>query len=235
MTAAQTLQELRSLGSDSYKKILLNHGIPEPVLGVKVADLKRIQKRIKKDHQLSLDLYDTGIYDAMYLAGLIADPAKMTRKDLSQWMSKTKSDAICGSALAWVAAESAHGWELGLQWLESKKELTATGGWETLANVVALRADEQLDLPKLKELLQRVAKTIHDQPNRVRYCMNAFVIAVGSYVAPLTDLAINLAEKVGEVSVDMGNTACQVPFAPDYIRKVQKRGTIGKKRKSVRC
>jgi len=35
--------------------------------------------------------------------------------------------------------------------------------------------------------------------------------------------------------VDMGNTSCQVPFAPDYIRKVQKRGTIGKKRKSAKC
>ena len=39
------------------------------------------------------------------------------------------------------------------------------------------------------------------------------------------------AEKIGPVSVDMGDTACKVPYAPDYIQKVQKRGTIGKKRK----
>jgi hypothetical protein len=37
------------------------------------------------------------------------------------------------------------------------------------------------------------------------------------------------------VTADMGNTSCQVPFAPDYIRKVQKRGTSGKKRKSAKC
>ena len=43
------------------------------------------------------------------------------------------------------------------------------------------------------------------------------------------------AEKIGTVSVDMGETACQVPFAPDYIRKIEKRGTIGKKRKSAKC
>ena len=36
-------------------------------------DLKKYQKRIKKDYQLSLDLYDSGVSDAMYLAGLIAD------------------------------------------------------------------------------------------------------------------------------------------------------------------
>jgi len=69
----------------------------------------------------------------------------------------------------------------------------------------------------------------------VRSSMNSFVIAVGSYVKPLTETAIQLGEELGPISVDMGNTSCQVPFAPDSIRKVQKRGTIGKKRKSAKC
>ena len=76
MTATEIVEELKRLGLDSYKKILRNHCIPEPVFGVKIEELKKIQKRIKKDYQLALDLYDTGIYDAMYLAGLIADDAK---------------------------------------------------------------------------------------------------------------------------------------------------------------
>ena len=65
--------------------------------------------------------------------------------------------------------------------------------------------------------------------------MNAFVISVGCYVPSLTDLALQIGEKIGRVAVDMGNTACEVPFAPDYIRKVEKRGSIGKKRKTVKC
>lgn len=65
--------------------------------------------------------------------------------------------------------------------------------------------------------------------------MNGFVIAVGSYVRDLTDLAVRAAEKIGRVTVDMGNTACQVPYAPEYIDKVRKRGSIGKKRKMARC
>ena len=43
------------------------------------------------------------------------------------------------------------------------------------------------------------------------------------------------AEKIGPINVNVGNTACQVPFAPDYIRKAEKRGAIGKKRKTVKC
>ena len=41
--------------------------------------------------------------------------------------------------------------------------------------------------------------------------------------------------KIGEVSVNMGNNDCRVPFAPDYIRKVKARGTVGKKRKTCKC
>jgi hypothetical protein len=65
--------------------------------------------------------------------------------------------------------------------------------------------------------------------------MNGFVIAVGGAVAPLADLAIATGEKVGTVSVDMGGTACKVPFAPEYIRKVHAKGNLGKKRKTVKC
>ena len=90
-------------------------------------------------------------------------------------------------------------------------------------------------MPELKRLLERVRKNIHQAPNDVRSSMNSFVIAVGSYVKPLTDIAIQIGEKIGPVSVDMGNTSCQVPFAPDSIRKVLKRGTIGKKRKTAKC
>jgi hypothetical protein len=66
-------------------------------------------------------------------------------------------------------------------------------------------------------------------------CCALFVIAVESYVQPLTDTAIQIGEKIGPVTVDMGNTSCQVPFAPDSIRKVEKRGAIGKKRKTAKC
>lgn len=41
--------------------------------------------------------------------------------------------------------------------------------------------------------------------------------------------------KIGRVEVDMGNTACQVPYAPDYIQKIRERGALGKKRKTAKC
>jgi 3-methyladenine DNA glycosylase AlkD len=235
MTATEIVQELKPLGSESIKKVLLKHGISEPLFGVKIEDLKKFQKRIKKDYQLALDLYETGIYDAMYLAGLIADDLKMTKKDLKHWVDKTTCMALCGSTVAWVAAESRHGWDLALEWIESKNENVAVIGWSTLSSLVGIKDDAELDLLELKRLLLRVEKTLHKQPNHVRYAMNGFVIAAGTYVQSLTDLAMQTAKAIGEVSVDLGDTSCKVPFAPEYIEKVRKRGTIGKKRKTAKC
>src|SRR5438309_4980797 len=121
MTAKTILEEIKPLGNLSYKKVLFNHGVSEPCFGVKVEHLKKIQKRIKKDYQLALDLYDTGVYDAMYLAGLIADDLKMTTKDLNRWVGKVVDKPTCSTVVAWVAAESNHGREVALEWIESRK------------------------------------------------------------------------------------------------------------------
>lgn len=235
MTAQQVLDELKPLGSESYKRVLMNnHGVKEPCFGVKISELKKIQKRIKMDYQLALDLYDTGNYDAMYLAGLIADDARMTKKDLNRWVEKVGS-ALCGATVPWVAAGSPHGHELALEWIESPKPLVASAGWATLSGLVAIKDDTELDLAELKRLVRRVEKTIHNSPDAVRYAMNNFVISVGCYVKSLKDLAKLTGEKIGKVTADLGNNSCQIPFAPDYIRKVERRGTIGRKRKTVKC
>jgi 3-methyladenine DNA glycosylase AlkD len=234
MTAKAILEEIKPLGNVGYKKVLFNHGVSEPCFGVKVEELKKIQKRVKTDYQLALDLYDTGVYDAMYLAGLIADDAQMTKKDLQGWVKKA-NPALARSTVAWVTSGSRYGRELALEWIDSNKVLIASAGWATISSLVAIKQDAELDLPELKQLLQRVQQKIHQAPNEVRKHMNGFVIAVGSYVLPLKTLAIQTGEKIGPVTVDVGNTACQTPFSPDYIRKVEKRGTIGKKRKSAKC
>lgn len=236
MTAKEILDELRALGSESYKRMMMkNYGVKEPCFGVKIGDMKKIQKRIKKDYQLALDLYATGNYDAMYLAGLIADDARMQKKDLNGWAEKAYAGSLPGAAVAWTAAGSPHGREVALEWIDSMKPMVAVAGWSTLSCIVALKDDGELDLPELKRLLQRVQKTIHQAPDAVRYAMNNFVISLGGYVKPLTDLAMEVGEKVGPVHADLGDNDCGIPFAPDYIRKMQKHGNWGKKRKTVKC
>ena len=234
MTAKDIVVELKKLGNPQTKKTWMNHGAQEPCLGVKVEDMKKIQKRVKMDYQLALDLYDTGIADAMYLAGLIADDEKMTKKDLQKWIKGATSNWVAEYTVPWVASAGPHGREMALKWIESKDEVIASAGWATYSSMVAIKDDADLDLAEIRSLLQRVAKSIHLQPNRVKYVMNGFVIAVACYVKPLHKLAVDTANGIGKVAVDLVG-ACKIPFAPDYIKKVEARRAIGKKRKSPKC
>ncbi len=132
-----------------------------------------------------MELYDTGIIDAMYLAGLVADGERMTKKQLNAWADGAgHSTMISESTVPLVAAESAYGLELAIQWMGSKKEHVASCGWCTYSRMVAALPDDDLDLEEIEKLLEDVAKRIDRAPNRVRYTMNGFVIAVGSHVKP---------------------------------------------------
>jgi len=235
MTKDEVMLELSKFGNEQTKKIFTRHGAREPFYGVKVGDLKTLVKKIKTDHNLALELYETGNSDAMYLAGLIADETIVSREELQNWAKKAYWYMLSEYTVAWLAAESQHGWELALLWIESDEEGIASAGWSTLSNLVSLKPDEELDQEELSTLLDRVARDIHHSHNRVRYTMNGFVIAVGSYVESLTKKANKVATIIGKVSVDVGGTACKVPMATEYIKKIENMGNIGKKRKAARC
>lgn len=233
--ANEIVAQLQLLGSEGYKKTLLRHGIKEPCFGVKIEELKKIQKVVKKDYRLALDLYSSGVYDAMYLAGLIADDMKMSKEDLQTWAEGATCPMLSENTVAWVASESLFGREKALEWIDSKSEMIACAGWATLSSLASIKRDEDLDFDECKALLNRVENSIHQSPNRVRSNMNGFVIAVGCYIEALADFALQVATRIGKVSVDVGDTACKVSYAPDSIQKVRDRGTIGKKRKTAKC
>ena len=235
MTAQEIVTKLEPLGTEGYRRILRNHGVSDPMMGVKIEELKKIEKAVKKDYQLSLELFDTGIYDIMYLAGLIADETKMTKDDLRGWLAKATCASRAEYAVAWVAADTPHGWDLGLEWIDSQEEKAVVVGWATLSSWVSVTDDADLDIPALRRLLERIQTTIHQQPNAVRSKMNGFLISLGCYVPVLMDEALRAAEEIGKVKVDVGNTSCKIPFAPDYIRKVHAMGRTGRKRKTARC
>ena len=235
MTTEQIMDELKKMSDPAIKNIFINHGAPEPLFGVRVGDLKKIQKKVKKNHQLALQLFNTGNSDARYLAGLIADEDQITKEDLQHWAHNSGWHMIGEYTVPWVASESRHGYELALEWIEATDDSLQASGWSTLASLVTIKQDSELDLPHLKQLLHRVEQNLHTAPNRTRYTMNSFVIALGCSVKALTADAVEAGKRMGKVMVDVGNTSCKVPYAPDYIQKAIDKGTVGKKKKGARC
>ncbi|WP_436374656.1 hypothetical protein [Cytobacillus sp. BC1816] len=68
-----------------------------------------------------------------------------------------------------------------------------------------------------------------------RYVMNGFVISVGAYVPELIVEVKNVAEHIGKVHVEVGNSACKIPLAKEYIEKVESKDRVGVKRKTCIC
>ncbi|WP_456274676.1 DNA alkylation repair protein [Bacillus sp. AK031] len=235
MTYEEIMQKLEEMGSEQTKRIYENHGVQEPFFGVKIGDLKKLVKYVKKDHDLALQLYRSGNHDAMYLAGLSINPKKISKETLQEWVKGAYWYMPAEYTVAGAAAESDYALELAREWLQSEEEMTAVCGWSTYSNYLSITPDEELDKEEIKTLLSQIKNTIHEERNRVRYVMNGFVISVGSYVAELTGEAKEVADQIGKVQVDVGNTACKVPVAAAYIQKVEAKDRVGLKRKTCIC
>lgn len=236
-TATSILAVLQNKGNDKTRAIYARHGMdPTRVYGVSIADLKAVARTIKGQQSVACDLLSTGNMEAMYLAGMVADGRTLKVSQLNQWLEGAAGlQMVSEYTIPWLAVENSHARQLALAWIQAREEHIAAAGWCTWSGLVATQSDSALDLAEVEGLLNRVVKEIASAPNRARYCMNNFVIAVGTYVAPLLDKAKAAARRLGIVHVDVGDTACKVSRALAAIEKAEAKGGIGKKRKTIRC
>ena len=105
----QVMTALKKKGNPQRKELFKRHGARDKLYGVSVADMKVIAKTIRGEQDLACELYDTGNYDAMYLAGMVADGKQMTKKQLQSWARAADWQLISEYTVPWVASESAHG------------------------------------------------------------------------------------------------------------------------------
>jgi len=179
----EVMSSLKKVGSAQTRKIYTRHGAPEDMFGVKVADMKKIAKTIKGEHELGLELYASGNADAMYLASMVADGSKMKKAQLNKWARDSNWYMVSEFAVPDVAVKHPDAVSLANKWITAKKENVAACGWATWARLLGSKdAAETLDLDEVGDHIDKIEATIHDSPNRVRYAMNGFVIAAGGYL-----------------------------------------------------
>ena len=156
-TVDSVVADLKSKGSEKTRITYERHGVPAGrALGVSVADLKTIAKSIKGQQALAMELHATDIFEAMYLAGIVADGAKMSREQLQMWAEGcTGLNMISEYTVPWVTVENAAARELALGWIASDEEYVASAGWRTYAGLVTTKANAELDLAELERLLER--------------------------------------------------------------------------------
>src|SRR5262245_6863102 len=104
MNYKDLMQELQSLGTEQTRKTLKRHGVEGEMYGVSYAHLGALKKKIKVDHELAGQLWQSGLHDARILATMIADPAQGASL-VDGWVKDVNSYVI-SDALATFAAQA---------------------------------------------------------------------------------------------------------------------------------
>ncbi|OAS82752.1 MULTISPECIES: DNA alkylation repair protein [Metabacillus] len=229
------MQELEALGKERTKKTYISNGAHEPLFGVATGAMKPLAKKIKKNQPLAEQLYATGNYDAMYFAGIIADPMIMTEEDFDRWIDAAYFYMLSDYVVAVTLAETEFAQVVADKWIASGEELKMSAGWSCYCWLLGNRPDSEFSESSIAGKLDQVKNTIHDSPDRTKSAMNNFIYTVGISYLPLHDKAVETAKAVGPVQIKRDKKKSSILHASENIQKELDRGKLGFKRKYVRC
>lgn len=229
------MQELEALGKERSKKMYISNGAHEPVFGVATGAMKPMAKKIGKNQPLAEQLYATGNYDAMYFAGVIADPKAMTEADFDRWIEGAYFYMLSDYVVAVTLAETDIAQAVADKWISSGEELKMSAGWSCYCWLLGNRKDNEFSASKLAGMLDQVEQTIHDAPERTKSSMNNFIYTVAISFVPLHEKAVETAKAVGSVEIKRDKKKSSILNASENIQKEVDKGRLGFKRRYVRC
>lgn len=229
------MQELEALGKERTKKIYLSNGAEEPLFGVATGAMKPTAKKIKTNQPLAEELYATGNYDAMYFAGVIAEPNAMTESDYNRWMDEAYFYMLSDYVVAVTLSESDIAQDVADKWILNDNELKMSAGWSCYCWLLGNRKDNEFSETKISNMLHIVKREIHDLPERTKYSASNFLYTVGISYIPLHEEAANIAKEVGIVEVKRDKKKPMLLNPYESIQKEINKGRLGFKRKYVRC
>lgn len=229
------MQELEALGKERTKKTYIRNGAHEPLFGVATGAMKPLSRKIKLDQELADQLYASGNYDAMYFAGIIADPNGMTEDDYERWMDGAYFYMLSDYVVAVTLAEADIAQVVADKWIASGEELRMSGGWSCYCWLLGNQPDTKFNRDKLASMLGQVEKTIHDAPIRTKSAMSNFIYTVAISYLPLHEKALETAKAIGPVEMKKDDKKTTILNTAEKIQKDLDRGYLGFKRKHVRC
>ena len=233
MQSSKIMRELAALGKDTLKKRYISNGAKEPLFGAATGAMKPLAKKTGKNQMLAEELYATGNYDAMYFAGIIAEPDAMSENDFNRWMDGAYFFMLSDFVVAVTLSESPIAQTVAAKWLDSPRDLTVSGAWSCWNWLIGWKPDTAFAAESMRALLHRAREDIVPHNGRARLAIRNFVVAAGISYKPLYDETLALAESIDALALDYGDT--NVSGIAAAIRAEAQKGRIGFKRKNVRC
>jgi 3-methyladenine DNA glycosylase AlkD len=191
------LAALSKGGSKRHRDGMARYGIvAQNVLGVSVADIRALAKRIGRDHALAVALWKTNIYEARMLCAFVAETARVTPALMDRWARDFDNWAICDTLCFHLFDKSPHAWLKVEQWSSDRREFVKRAAFALLASL-ALHDKTAPDKPFLVSLglIERAAP---DDRNFVKKGVSWALRGIGQRNRALNGAAVDLARRLSQ-------------------------------------
>lgn len=225
MNLKETLAKLESLGDEKRRAWNIKNGAGKlKQFGVAMGDLRTLAKKIKTNHELALQLWNTGNIDAQLLGILLMKPKSLSAADVAKMVREAKYAWVADWFNAYIVKEQppADKEKLRIKWMKDKDGWAARAGWNLTASRINKggKEAEELDLPAL---LDRIAKEMPKAKPETQWTMNNTLMAIGIHHAAHRKRAIAIGEKIGLYKDWPVSKGCIPPYAPVAVEAMVKR------------
>lgn len=220
MTVKEILYQLQSLGDASRRAHNIKYGAAKDNhYGVKMGDIRKLAKKIKTNHELALELWDTQIVEARFIAILILKPNQLSAKELDTLIKSITFSHVADWFNSYVLKGHPEKEALRSVWLNDANKWAARSGWSITAGMVAKnRLNDELDT-----LLDRIETEMPTADPAVQWTMNTTLATIGIHHAGHRKRALDIGHKLGIYKDYPVSKGCTSPFAPIWIEEMVKR------------
>jgi len=163
-------------------------------LGLSMPAMRSIAKTLGREHALALALWETGIPDARIVAGMVAEPAKLTSREMDAWVKDFASwdvcDQVCGSAFL----ASPRAWRKVSVWAARQDEFVRRAAFALLATLAV--HDKATDDFQFINALPLIEAAACDERNFVKKAVNWALRNIGKRNVPLHAAALACARRI---------------------------------------
>jgi 3-methyladenine DNA glycosylase AlkD len=176
---ADVLRELKTLADPRAVAGMRRFAIGGqlPLLGISVAKLRPLARRLGRDHELALALWNAGWHETRLLAALIADPRQVTARQMETWVKDFDSWDVCDGVCLHLFDRTPWAWRKAATWSGRRAEFVKRAGFVLMA-VLAVHDQQAADeafLPFLPMLVREAT----DDRNFVKKAVNWALRQIG--------------------------------------------------------
>lgn len=198
MSVETILREMRAKGNSKAVEGMAKFGIStEKTLGLSIPTIRGFTKKLGTNHALALALWRSGIHEARILAAMVDDPAKVTEKQMDDWVEEFDSWDICDQCCGSLFDKTPYAYEKAEEWSERKEEFVKRAGFVMMAEL-AVHDKEAKDL-KFLEFFDAIEFGSTDSRNFVKKAVNWAVRQIGKRNLRLNKEAQKLAVRISKL------------------------------------